>query len=181
MKYSSRRGRASGRGLVRARSAGKPVVEALEERQLMSLTIALRAADGSTSVNSVTVGEVLNLQIDAIITGPAAEDSINYATGSILSTAQYSNAVAGNLAATVNSRFQSSTFDNGTRVDLNGDGNIDVGSNDGTNIAGYFFALTEATSSETVVSEGRSEISKGISLQAGPKAEPRRLTKPVRF
>ncbi len=139
----------------------RAVCETLEERQLMSLTMEIRAADGSSSAAVSSVGQVINLDIVAVITAGVvgANDNnistsdprtfgIQNVTGSVLATSPYSHAVAGGLAATVDPNFKGIAFQNGTRQDLNGDGNIDVGSNNPNSVAGYFFA--HAGSQDTI-------------------------------
>ena len=130
----------------------RAVMEALEERQLMSLTVELRASDGSSSA-TVSNGQVLTLDVLGVVTAGTAGSSdtalttgdptsfgINDVTGSMVSTGIYSNDVAGNMTTTVLGPFQANGWQAGTAQDLNGDGNIDVGSNDSSQIEGYFFA-----------------------------------------
>jgi hypothetical protein len=144
----------SGRRLSALRQASpkasKVLCEALEERQLMSLTIAIRDANGNNSISNVTVGQVLSLEVDAIITGPSSEDSLNFITGSIIGEPIQPHAVAGNLAAIVSFPFTNFSYQNGTQQDLLGDGNTDVGSNNASTISGYFFGINTNPSGETL-------------------------------
>jgi hypothetical protein len=121
----------------------------------MSLTVEIRSADGSSSATA-TSGEVLTLDIVGVVTAGTANAAdgdrdlstsdpstfgINDVTGSIISTGIYSGDVAGNMTAAVESpAFSANSYQNGTPQDLNGDGNIDVGSNDPANVQGYWFA-----------------------------------------
>jgi hypothetical protein len=120
--------RASG---VLSRALSSVQCEALEERQLMSLTIEVRDAGGGTSTTVTSVGQVVNLQVLAVVTDPnntPSDDGLQDVGGDFQSTAVYGHAVAGNLAAANTSPFNSPVGANpGTKQDLNGDGNIDVG------------------------------------------------------
>ncbi len=117
-------------------------VEPLESRQLFSLVIDVEAAGGVKSATVDTVGQTLNLQVWATVTGNDAtgsDDGIQSAAGSFLSHMTASNSVKGNFATQISSPFDAFGSADGTQQDLNGDGNIDVGSN-GTDIEGYFNA-----------------------------------------
>jgi Bacterial Ig domain len=120
--------------------------ESLEERQLLSLTVDVRAADDvSKSATVAAVGETLNLDVWATITGKnanPAQDALQDVFGSFLSTGVTTGDVAGNLVATNAAPFGSTGAQPGVSQDLNGDGNKDVGSNDTTSSSagGYFFS-----------------------------------------
>ncbi len=127
----------------RAKRRNLAVYEALENRHYMSLTVEVRTSTGASSATVTSVGEVLNLDVYAVVTGAnlqSDQDAVQDVTGSFISSAAYSNAIDGNLAATVIGPFDANGYQNGTQQDLNGDGNIDVGSNTATAIEGYFFA-----------------------------------------
>ena len=120
----------------------QPMFETLENRQLMSLTIAVREASGAASA-TVTAGQVLNLELVATVTSAnnnASQDGLQDVSGSIISTAVASKAVGGNLAAKNVSPFNASGAAQGTQQDLNEDGNIDVGGTSKTSTEGLFFA-----------------------------------------
>jgi hypothetical protein len=116
-------------------------LETLEERQLMAMTVELRAADGSNSATVDTIGQQITLNIIGSVTagvaGPNDEDlssanpntfGVGSLAGSIISSSPYQDAIAGNLTATVAQPFQGNLYQTGKLQDLNGDGNIDVGS-----------------------------------------------------
>jgi uncharacterized repeat protein (TIGR03803 family) len=133
------------------------IAELLEERQLLTLTIDVRAADGSKSIQLSSIGQVVNLQVWAEITDPQnqpTEDGLQEVDGSFLSTNVGPGPVAGNLAATLVSPFNALSSQNGTSQDLNADGNLDVGSNNNASVVNFFFArsqLPETSSSGTIV------------------------------
>lgn len=129
--------------------AGSAIIESLEERQLLTLTIQVTGSGGPSGSNSLqvtNVGQVVSLQVWAEITDPQTlptEDGVEDIVGSFLSTGVGPGPVAGNLASEVMSPFDANGSQNGTSVDLNGDGNLDVGSNDNDNADGFFFARSD--------------------------------------
>ena len=119
----------SRQSMQRQHRATACVVEGLEERQMLSLVIDLRAADGTKAANVTTVGQVVNLQLWAVVTGtdnPGNQDGFQEVIGSIISTHTASGSVHGNLAATVVDPFDDTASQNGAIQDLNGDGDLDV-------------------------------------------------------
>jgi len=124
------------------------LLEALEERRMMSLTITLREAGGGSSAVVTTVGQVINLEILATITSAdnmPSEDDIQDVDGNIESTPVDGQAVDGNLAAANLSPFDASGSAPGTQQALvSGDSNIDVGGNDPDNTSGLFFARSDS-------------------------------------
>ncbi len=119
------------------------VVEALEERQLMTLTIDIRLASGAKSIDVTTVNQVVNLQIWAEVTDSQdapATDGLISTDASFISTNVGTGPVAGNLAARVEGNWDASGAEDGTSQDLNGDGNLDVGGTDPNSLTGYFEA-----------------------------------------
>ena len=121
----------------------KVLCEALEERRLMSLTIEVRGTDGSSSATVTTVGQVLNLELLAVVTDPnntPTQDGLQDVTGNILSAAAQGHAVAGNLADASANPFHAFGAQPGTQQDLNGDGNIDIGSASSSSTADSFIA-----------------------------------------
>ncbi len=132
------------RGVTPAkRGANGGRCESLENRRLMSLTVEVRNADGSASADVSTVGQVLTLDVLAIVSSSnndPTQDGFQDLTGSFIATAGGGASVAGNLAATNLSPFHANGAQPGTSQDLNGDGNLDVGSNDPVDTTGYFIA-----------------------------------------
>src|SRR5271155_2694622 len=101
--------------------SGRPaIIEPLEERRLLTLTIDVTGSGGpgSTSAAQVSfVGQVLNLQVWAVITDPQnlpSEDGVEGVGGSFLSTGVGPGPVDGNLAAAVISPFDADASQNGT-------------------------------------------------------------------
>src|ERR1700722_5486356 len=137
--------------------AGSAIIESLEERQMLTLTIDVRAADGSKSIQVSNVGQVVNLEVFAEITDPQnlpTEDGVQDVDGSFLSTNVGPGPVSGDLAAAVVSPFDANGSQDGTSQDLNSDGNLDVGSNDNSTVDNFFFARSggiETSGSGTIV------------------------------
>ena len=124
-------------------TARTALCEALEGRQMMSLTVSIRESNGAASATVSSIGQVLNLQVLATVTSVnnnASQDKLQDLSGSIISVAAASKAVAGNLAAKNISPFNANGAAPGLQQDLNGDGNIDVGTNNTVSTQGLFFA-----------------------------------------
>lgn len=131
------------------------VVEPLESRQLLALTIDLRPAgmDGSKAVQVSSVGQVVPIDVFALISGSGTGTfGLISASGSFLSTDVSGGAARGTLQAIREADFTGSGSSAGTQVDLDSDGDLDVGSNNPASAAGYF--SVRATSAPTAV-EGR--------------------------
>lgn len=105
--------------------------EALEQRQMLTLTVSLIEAGGATSATVTSVGQVIDLELIATVTSPngiPTQDALETATGNIVSTYVDGHAIAGNLNASNVAPFMDVGAGPGTDQDLNGEGNIDVGS-----------------------------------------------------
>jgi hypothetical protein len=140
------------------RRSTKILCEALEERRLMSLTVEVRNADGSASTNVTSVGQVVTLDVVAVISSAnnqPTEDGLQDLTGSFISTENGAHSVDGNLLVTANlAPFKANGSSVGVQQDLNGDGNLDVGSNSALNTTDYFFARAsplQSSSTGTIV------------------------------
>jgi hypothetical protein len=124
------------------RRSMKTICEALEERRLMSLTIEVRNTDGSASTTVTQVGQVINLEVLAVISSAnnePTEDGLEDFSGSFISTENGDHSIDGNLAVTENlAPFKANGTSPGVIQDLNGDGNLDVGSNSALNTEDYF-------------------------------------------
>jgi Ca2+-binding RTX toxin-like protein len=123
--------------------ANRAQLESLERRQLMSLVIDLRVAGTDAKTATVSkVGDVVDINIFADITGtgPGANDGLDIIIGSIISTKAEAGSVNGNLSAANVDPFTASGSTGGAQVDLNGDGNLDVGDVQGTTGSGFFAA-----------------------------------------
>jgi Bacterial Ig domain len=128
------------------------LAESLEIRRLMSLMLDVTLADGSKTLTDPFVGEVIQLKLLATISSSLNDPAVytlSDVTGSILSTGATTGDVAGNLTAARAAQFSATGSANGTSQDLNGDGNLDVGSNDPTSTGGYFFARSSAPLGES--------------------------------
>ena len=116
--------------------------ESLESRQLLSCVIDVRLTNGGgKSVQVTNVGQVVQMQVWAVITGSdtnPANDGFQSTAGSFLSSHTSSGSVRGNLSASNAFPFDSSGAQPGARQDLNGDGDKDVGSNDTNSFANTF-------------------------------------------
>ncbi len=137
---------------VQSRQGAAAIAELLEHRRLLSLTVDLRLANGNTSIDVSTVGQVVNLQIWAEVTDAQNEptlDGLIDLDASFLSTAAAPGAVAGNLASRVSSDFKGDGYQNGASQDLNGDGNLDVGGTNPNSLNGYFLRGTSTPPTTT--------------------------------
>jgi hypothetical protein len=127
--------------------------ERLEERQLLTLIIDVRATDGSKLVVASAVGQVVNLQVWAEVTDPQndpADDGFQGAFSSFLSTGVGpATPIDGNLSATLLTQFTANGSSSGISQDLNGDGNLDVGSNTPTSATGFLDARSGSALGDT--------------------------------
>lgn len=114
--------------------------ESLEDRQLLSLTIDLRLAGGGKTANITSVDQVITMEVWAVASGSngVADEGLFGVMGSFVSS--NGGAANGNLSATRLAPFNSSGSSNGQAVDLDGDGDLDVGSTDSSSPDGFFVA-----------------------------------------
>jgi hypothetical protein len=120
-----------------------PAVESLELRRMFSLTVDLRLSDGSKTVVADHVGQVINIWAWAQPRGTNAnltDEGFSSLFASFLSTDVFGGAVKGDLKATRLAPHNALSSSNGQQVDLDGDGDLDVGSNPNRRAKGYFFA-----------------------------------------
>ena len=125
------------------RRACSPCIETLENRQLLSLVIDLRVPGGGKTATVNSVGQHVSLQIWATVTGSNAsgsDEGMQTAIGSLLSTNVGGGAANGSLSASPASPFNSFGSQSGVQHDLDGDGDLDVGSNDPEAGDDYFAA-----------------------------------------
>lgn len=150
-------------GSKRLRRFSRPdchLIEPLEERRLLSLAINLQV-DGIdpsspvqdpasiTSPNAIynpQVGTVYDISIWGVVHGSdstGTNDTLGLVFGSWLSSNIRMGAVLGNIAVpTMEPYFNNTDASGGTQQDLDGDGDLDVGSNNPGSADGYFAALT---------------------------------------
>ena len=114
------------------RRAVAPVIETLENRQLLSLTVDLRLPGGAKTANVASVGQVINLEVWATAKGSdasGANESLQTIVGSLLSTNANGGAANGTLKVTAAAPFNGFASQAGKQQDLDADGDLDVGSN----------------------------------------------------
>ena len=120
-----------------------PVVESLETRQLLSLTVDLRLPGGGKSATVTGTGQVINLEIWATVKGANAslsDEALQIAVGSLLSSNINGGAANGTLKAFNFSPFNSFGSQTGIQKDLDGDGDLDVGTNTSTDGSSFWAA-----------------------------------------
>lgn len=111
------------------------LAEPMERRQLLSTVIDVRVVGASGTGKSAivgAVGQVVQLQVRAIVTGKDASgsnDGFQGIAGSFLSTMTATGSVRGKLSAGNTAPFNARSAQAGKLQDLNGDGNQDVGTN----------------------------------------------------
>ena len=137
-------------------------LEPLENRQMMSLTVSLEVASTHAKSAAVTsVGQVVNLNVIATVTGSTggANDGLQSLAGSFLGTATNgTNSVGGTLDnATPTIDYTANGAQIATSQDLNNDGYKDAGSNNNSDIAGFFNARAGGIVQDGTVS-GNSQI-----------------------
>ncbi len=107
-----------------------PMLEPLEDRKLMSLTVDVRLAGGGTSTSPTKVGQVINLQVWATAKGTntvGTDEGLQDIVGSFVSKNVSGFGALGTLKATLSAPFNGSGSGTGTSNDLDGDGDIDLG------------------------------------------------------
>jgi hypothetical protein len=108
-----------------------------------SLTYDVRLGDGgNTKARTVSVGDVLTLQVFAVVTGTDGlnNEGMQFGWGSALSTGSGTSA-GGNLSSlTLAGPFNGASSQSGTVQDLNGDGFADVGSTSNSQNTDFIFA-----------------------------------------
>jgi hypothetical protein len=111
------------------------MVEKLESRQLMHAVLDFRLPGGGNTVTVNSVGQIVNLEIWATITGhdaSGANEGLQLLQASFLSTNISGGAANGTLQTKLEAPFNGNGAQNGAGVDLDGDGDLDIGSNDDT-------------------------------------------------
>lgn len=139
-------------------------LETLENRQLLSLVVDLRAPGGGKTANVSSVGQVVNLEIWAKTTGSNSsgnDESLQRAVGSLLSTNVSTGAANGTLKATLSAPFNALGSSNGAQTDLDGDGDLDVGSNFIDNATSFLYARSDELITAGAVSGAAKEFKIG--------------------
>jgi hypothetical protein len=108
----------------------------------MSLTVDLRLPGGGKSATITGVGQKLNLEIWATVKGANSvnDEALQMTAGSLLSSNINGGAANGTLSAVNIAPFTGPATSPGTKVDLDGDGDLDVGSNNFMVSGGHFVA-----------------------------------------
>ena len=141
--------------ISRRRDPRRPLVEPLEKRQLMHAVIDFRLAGQSGNEVTVTsIGQEIDLEIWVTITGDNAtgdDEALQSVNTSLLSTNIAGGAAQGTFTAANIAPFNGNLANTGASVDLDGDGDLDIGRNDNSSDVGFFFARsTSMTTAGTV-------------------------------
>ncbi len=140
-------------------SVGRSLIEPLESRQLLSAVVDVRLPGGGKSVINPTVGQKIDVQVWVTITGSdndITNEQLQIAVGSLLSSNVGGGVALGNMTSTVLSPFNADGAQNGTQTDLDGDGDLDVGSSDPSTADGYLYARSASMDgSGTAVTNGQ--------------------------
>lgn len=142
----------------RRAAAATPMIESLEKRQLMHAVVDLRVAGGGgNAVTVTTVGQEIDFEIWVTITGhnaSGADEALQAAATSLLSTNISGGAANGTLAATLAAPFNGSGSHPGTAVDLDGDGDLDIGRSDNSSDVGFHFARSASMETDGTIDGG---------------------------
>ena len=123
------------------RSYSGRMIETLESRQLLSATLDVRLADGGSQVQVNSVGQVIDMEVWAVVKGSdgnLTNEAFQSAIASFLSTNQGIGSALGTLKAKVLAPFNNSGSTIGVNADLDGDGDADIGSNDQSQGSKFF-------------------------------------------
>ena len=114
----------------------------------MHAVLDLRVAGGGKTATVTSVGQQIQLEVIVTVTGHDADlnnDGLQTVHTSLLSTNIVGGSVLGNLTSTVDADFAGQGSQNGTPVDLDADGDLDIGTNTtGTQTAGLLLARANA-------------------------------------
>jgi uncharacterized protein (DUF2141 family) len=174
-----------------------PLLEPLENRRLMSLTVDLRLPGGGKSANVSSVGQKVSLEVWATVNDAntsSTDDGLHSAQGSLLSSNVSGGAAKGTLDFTPLAPFNGLGSHDGTTQDLDGDGDSDVGSNDNSIDTNFVMAragslqrgdafklgtatftvtsLLSTTGQTNLVFRGRNALAASVWLQDGKPARP---------
>jgi protocatechuate 3,4-dioxygenase beta subunit len=131
-------------------------MEPLEDRQMMSLTVNVDVGTSGKSANVTSVGQVVDLNVYVTVTGTTkgTNDGFQSLCGSFLGTETDGNYSVGGNINNVNPTFlyTANGAQSATSQDLNGDGYNDAGSNNNSDIAGFFNARGGAIETNGTVS-----------------------------
>lgn len=137
-------------------------LERLEDRTHLSLVVDLRMPDGSKSAAVTSVGQEIAIDVWGVVRGQNAsvqDDGLQSAEGSFLSEGVLGpGAASGDLSASNVSPFDGLASHPGTITDLNGDGNLDIGSNNPSAVDDLFVARAGSMTFNGIVRGGAKEF-----------------------
>src|SRR6185503_11328340 len=112
-----------------------------ENRQHLSVTIDVRMPGGGKQAAASSVGQVIAMEAWATVSGSngVADEGFQVGQGSFVSADFNGGSVSGTLSVNRTFPFTGSGSQNGAQQDLDGDGDLDVGSAAFTGEK-YFFA-----------------------------------------
>lgn len=118
-------------------------IEAMEPRRLLSAVVDVRLPDGGKAINIAGLknNQVITLEIWATVKGKnssSADDALQSLIGSFTSTNVSGGAVRGDLGASIRGPFNAMASNVGNAVDLDGDGDRDIGSKNPGSPDGFF-------------------------------------------
>jgi SdrD B-like domain len=137
------------------RAARSPFVETLENRQLLSAVVDVRLTGGGQSVVADHVGQVVNFDVFVTVTGnngSGSDEGLQILVGSMLSSNITGGAAAGNITLNRVAPFNGPGSSNGTQADVDGDGDLDVGSNNDIDATPLFVARDAGMNTSGTVS-----------------------------
>ena len=104
------------------------------------MILDVRTADGGKTATVTNVGQVITLKVYAILndSAPDAQNVFVSAYASFMAKSLNGGAAQGDLSATVLAPYKAGGYANGTVQDLDGDGGLDVGSNNSSAATGWF-------------------------------------------
>jgi hypothetical protein len=133
------------------------MIEQLEERRLMAATVDIRLAGGGQSATVTNVGQQINFEIWANVSGAnstGSDEGLQVLIGSVLSSNISGGAALGTTALHLASPFTALGSSNGSQVDLDSDSDLDVGSNNNDDPTGQFAARSAGMTTDGTISGG---------------------------
>ncbi len=123
------------------------------------LQLDLETVSGGKTATVHQVGDTVTLNVYARILGADAITTNDGIQESVYSIVSSPSGLHGNLGTpagiTIPDQFQANAFQTGTQVDLNGDGDLDVGSTDSTSATGW---IADRADSEVLNTAGSTKI-----------------------
>lgn len=108
---------------------------------LATLTYDLRLVGGGKAADVQTVGQVVNLELYAVVTGAAGNGALEgFQNGFVSILSSFSGNVSGSISGTVAAPFAAPSSQNGKSQDLDGDGDADLGSTSTASNGDFMFA-----------------------------------------